>query len=111
MGFSEETIASVRGDSLPEIGVLLAASAPAGSAPLPGGAGRAPNPDPDRLFELARLNKMLGVLPLAPVAATDRFAEASEDTVTAILTEAGRLSTEVLAEVDRIRWLHRDPAQ
>ena len=51
MGFSEETIASVRGDSLPEIGVLLAASAPAGSAPLPGGAGRAP--DPDRLFDIA----------------------------------------------------------
>ena len=66
MGFSEETIASVRGDSLPEIGVLLAASAPAGSAPLPGGAGRAPNPDPDRLFDIARLNKMLGQLPVSP---------------------------------------------
>ena len=64
MGFSEETIASVRGDSLPEIGVLLAASAPAGSAPLPGEAGRAP--DPDRLFDIARLNKMLGQLPVSP---------------------------------------------
>ncbi|KGJ17267.1 acyl-CoA dehydrogenase [Paracoccus panacisoli] len=41
------------------------------------------------------------VVPLAPVAATDRFAEASEDTVTAILTEAGRLSTEVLAPLNR----------
>ena len=66
MGFSEETIASVRGDSLPEIGVLLAASAPAGSAPLPVGAGRAPDPDPDRLFDIARLNKMLGQLPVSP---------------------------------------------
>ena len=64
MGFSEETIASVRGDSLPEIGVLLAASAPAGSAPLPGGAGL--SPDPDRLFDIARLNKMLGPLPVSP---------------------------------------------
>ena len=41
------------------------------------------------------------VVPLAPVAATDRFAEASEDTVSAILTEAGRLSTEVLAPLNR----------
>ena len=33
------------------------------------------------------------VVPLAPVAATERFAEASEDTVAAVLTEAGRLAT------------------
>ena len=64
MGFSEETIASVRGDSLPEIGVLLAASAPEGAAVVPAGAGRAP--DPDRLFDIARLNKMLGQLPVSP---------------------------------------------
>lgn len=64
MGFSEETIASVRGDSLPEIGVLLAASAPEGSTALSTGAGRAP--DPDRLFDIARLNKMLGQLPVGP---------------------------------------------
>ena len=32
MGFSEETIASVRGDSRPEIGVLLAAARPSGVA-------------------------------------------------------------------------------
>ena len=66
MGFSEEMIASVRGDSRPEIAVLLAAAAPPGSAALPAGAGRAP--DPDRLFDLARLNKMLGQLPVSPAA-------------------------------------------
>ncbi|WP_377699618.1 nucleotidyltransferase family protein [Paracoccus niistensis] len=66
MGFSEETIASVRGDSLPEIDVLLAASAPDGAAAVPAGAGRAP--DPDRLFDIARLNKMLGQLPVSPAA-------------------------------------------
>lgn len=64
MGFSEETIAPVRGDSQPEIGVLLAASRPPGSAPAPTGAGRPL--DPDRLFDLARLNKMLGQLPVNP---------------------------------------------
>ena len=66
MGFSEETIASVRGDSRPEIGVLLAAARPSGAAPVPAGAGR--TPDPDRLFDIARLNKMLGQLPVSPAA-------------------------------------------
>ena len=41
------------------------------------------------------------VVPLDPVAATDRFAEATPDTVTAILTEAGRMATEVLAPLNR----------
>ena len=41
------------------------------------------------------------VVPLAPVAATERFAEASEDTVAAVLTEAGRLATEALAPLNR----------
>jgi len=41
------------------------------------------------------------VVPLAPVTATERFAEATGDTVTAILTEAGRMATEVLAPLNR----------
>lgn len=61
MGFSAEMIAGVLGDSGPEIGVLMTAAAAA--TPRPGG-GRAP--DPQRLFDLARLNKMLGWLPVAP---------------------------------------------
>lgn len=70
MGFSEETIASVLGDSLPEISVLIAAASPAGpegrppEAVVPAAAGRPP--DPDRLFDIARLNKMLGHLPVSP---------------------------------------------
>ena len=62
MGFSPEMIAGVRGDSGPEIGVLIDAS-------LPGSAEGGPAvrvPDPDRLFDIARLNKMLGWLPVAP---------------------------------------------
>ena len=41
------------------------------------------------------------VVPMGPVAATDRFAEATTDTVDAILTEAGRMATEVLAPLNR----------
>ncbi|WP_134724289.1 acyl-CoA dehydrogenase [Paracoccus luteus] len=41
------------------------------------------------------------VVPMAPVAATDRFAEATPDTVDAVLTEAGRMATEVLAPLNR----------
>ena len=41
------------------------------------------------------------VVPLAPVAATERFAEATPDTVEAILTEAGRLCDEVIAPLGR----------
>jgi len=41
------------------------------------------------------------VVPLAPVAATERFAEATPDTVAAILGEAGRMATEVLAPLNR----------
>ncbi|PZO68501.1 MAG: hypothetical protein DI636_08925 [Pelagerythrobacter marensis] len=81
-------------DAGPEMAVLMAASRPpdpgrgAGTAAAgagqgggatppsqrtpgpaePAAAGRAAPVDPDRLFELARLNKMLGVLPLAPAA-------------------------------------------
>ncbi|UWQ17969.1 acyl-CoA dehydrogenase [Jannaschia sp. M317] len=40
------------------------------------------------------------------VAATDRFAEATPETVEAILTEAGRLSEEVLAPLNRQGDLH-----
>lgn len=64
MGFTKETIAPVLGDSGPEIAVLLAAARPPGPAPAPVAAGRPP--DPDRLFDLARLNKMLGQLPVSP---------------------------------------------
>ena len=41
------------------------------------------------------------VVDLAQVTATDRFAEADTDTVDAILTEAGRLSEEVMAPLQR----------
>jgi len=41
------------------------------------------------------------VVPLAPVAATEMFAEATGDTVEAILTEAGRLCDEVMAPLNR----------
>ncbi len=64
MGFSKEAITSVRGNSGSEIGALLAASRAPGSASAPAGAGGPP--DPDRLFDIARLNKMLGQLPLKP---------------------------------------------
>ena len=40
------------------------------------------------------------------VAATDRFAEASADTVTALLTEAGKLCDEVLAPLQRPGDMH-----
>ena len=42
------------------------------------------------------------VVELAPVAATGRFAEATPETVDAILTEAGRLCEEVLAPLQRV---------
>ncbi|MFN7225508.1 MAG: acyl-CoA dehydrogenase family protein, partial [Paracoccaceae bacterium] len=41
------------------------------------------------------------VVGFAQVAATDRFADATPDTVEAVLTEAGRLAAEVLAPVNR----------
>ncbi|WP_420343184.1 acyl-CoA dehydrogenase [Paenirhodobacter sp.] len=41
------------------------------------------------------------VVPLAPVAGTEKFAEATGDTVEAILTEAGRLCDEVMAPLNR----------
>lgn len=41
------------------------------------------------------------VVPFAAVAETERYAEATPDTVTAILTEAGRLCDEVLAPLNR----------
>ena len=41
------------------------------------------------------------VVPLAPVAATELFAEATPETVEAILTEAGRLCDEVVAPTNR----------
>ncbi|MFT3690434.1 acyl-CoA dehydrogenase [Paenirhodobacter sp.] len=46
------------------------------------------------------------VVPLAPVAATAKFAEATGDTVEAILTEAGRLCDEVMAPLHRNGDLH-----
>lgn len=68
MAFTEQLIASVRGDSGSEIAVLTAAARPPGpQAAAPGpGAGRPA--DPDRLFDIARLNKMLGQLPVSPAA-------------------------------------------
>ncbi len=41
------------------------------------------------------------VVPLAPVAATDRFADATPETVESVLTEAARLCNEVLAPMNR----------
>ena len=41
------------------------------------------------------------VVPFGAVAETERFAEATPDTVTAILTEAGRLCDEILAPLNR----------
>ena len=41
------------------------------------------------------------VVPFADLARTDRFAEATDETVDAILTEAGRMTTEVLAPLNR----------
>lgn len=68
MGFTKEMIASVRGDSLPEIAVLLAAALPAAAGGAgQGGAGARPV-DPSRLFDIARFNKMLGWLPVSPAA-------------------------------------------
>lgn len=46
------------------------------------------------------------VVPLAPVAQTDRFAEATSETVEAVLTEAGRLCDEVMAPLLRAGDLH-----
>ena len=41
------------------------------------------------------------VVPLGPITATDRFAEATRDTVAAVLTEAGRMASDVLAPLNR----------
>ena len=73
MAFTGETIAAMTRDATPEMAVLLAASRPgaaAGDSPAASGqpAGAQRPLDPDLLFELARLNKMLGVLPLSPAA-------------------------------------------
>ena len=46
------------------------------------------------------------VVPLAPVAATERFAEATPETVEAVLTEAGKLCDEVMAPLLRAGDLH-----
>ncbi len=46
------------------------------------------------------------VVPLAPVAATERFAEATNETADAILTEAARLCDEVMAPLQRNGDLH-----
>lgn len=46
------------------------------------------------------------IVPLAPVAATERFAEATGETVEAILTEAARLCDEVMAPLQRSGDLH-----
>ncbi|KAB2884022.1 MAG: acyl-CoA dehydrogenase [Albidovulum sp.] len=46
------------------------------------------------------------VVPLAPVAATDRYAEATPDLVEAILTEAARLCDTVMAPLQRAGDLH-----
>ncbi|MBC7139012.1 MAG: acyl-CoA dehydrogenase [Defluviimonas sp.] len=46
------------------------------------------------------------VVPLAPVAATERFAEATNETADTILTEAARLCDEVMAPLQRNGDLH-----
>ncbi|WP_444454175.1 acyl-CoA dehydrogenase [Rhodobacter capsulatus] len=46
------------------------------------------------------------VVPLAPVAATERFVEATPETVEAVLTEAGKLCDEVMAPLLRNGDLH-----
>ena len=51
MGFSEDMIGQVRGDSLAEIRVLLAASGLPAPAAAPGSAVPERAPDPDRLFD------------------------------------------------------------
>ena len=43
------------------------------------------------------------VVPIAPVAATERFAEATPETVQAVLTEAARMCDEVLAPHPALR--------
>ncbi|WP_376876822.1 acyl-CoA dehydrogenase [Albirhodobacter sp. R86504] len=46
------------------------------------------------------------VVPLAPVSASERFAEATSETVDAILTEAARMCDEVMAPLNRASDLH-----
>ncbi|MTH62863.1 acyl-CoA dehydrogenase [Paracoccus shanxieyensis] len=46
------------------------------------------------------------VVDFARIGDTDRFAEATPETVTAILTEAGKLATDVIAPVNRAGDLH-----
>ena len=46
------------------------------------------------------------VVPLAPVAATDRFAEATPETAEAVLAGAAKLCDEVLAPLQRVGDLH-----
>ncbi|MGR3469323.1 MAG: acyl-CoA dehydrogenase [Shimia sp.] len=62
---------------------------------------RAPTADYEFIFE--------NVVPLAPVAETERFAEATPDVTSAILTEAGRMCEEVLAPLNRVG--DQNPAQ
>lgn len=67
MGCSADMVASVWGDSRPEIDVLAAAAARTGAAPSrPEGRSTGRPPDPQRLFDIDRLNKMLGWLPMSP---------------------------------------------
>ncbi len=46
------------------------------------------------------------VVPLDPVAATDRFAEATPDMVSAVLTEGGRMCDDIMAPLQRPGDLH-----
>lgn len=46
------------------------------------------------------------VVPIRELAATDRFADATPDTVHAILTEAGRMASDILAPLNRAGDLH-----
>lgn len=67
MGFTPDMIAAVRGDSQPEIDILIAANRPgsAGNSDMPVLQSDR-SPEPDRLFDISRLNKMLGWLPVSP---------------------------------------------
>ena len=64
----DDRAAGAAGPGGPDRAPTTAAPPSPGPAPAAAGAGAGAPVDPDRLFELARLNKMLGVLPLAPAA-------------------------------------------
>ncbi|MBB1492587.1 nucleotidyltransferase family protein [Paracoccus sp. MC1854] len=104
MAFTEQLIASVRGDSGAEIAVLTAAACPASpqaAGPEPTGPRRPP--DPDRLFDIARLNKMLGQLPVSPAALPPGCAALAPRLLQARLRTAAmnRAAMAVTAEVSR----------